>query len=115
MSKLFFYIASSGEVTFVLCFAIIVLALMIPQKAKPKLPGEDVPIQRTVELKAHEPKPTYSTNPPTSGPYVKSSIRSGIYTTPISDSQLVSLLLKGWVAIEYNCQYKTILPTKIPS
>src|SRR3990167_2980720 len=115
MSKLIFSIASSIETAIVLmvvCLVILVRLFFVKPVVSPV--GKLVLTQVPISGKPGDPHPTYSTNPPTSGFYTANTIREGFYTNPIRDEQIVSALHDGWVGIFYNCQYKAVLPTKIP-
>src|SRR3989338_10256178 len=77
-------------------------------------PGTPVPTQALQKIERGSKHPPYSTNPPSSGWYTESNLRTGIFTNPVSDEQIVEALTKGTVVISFNCQYKAILPTTIP-
>ena len=77
-------------------------------------PGTPVPTQALQKIERGSKHPPYSTNPPSSGWYTESNLRTGIFTNPVSDEQIVEALTKGTVVISFNCQYKAVLPTNIP-
>ncbi len=69
------------------------------------LPGEKiadlgrghVPIGEVVE---------YNSNPPTSGKHYEDWVRSGVYSEPKDDRNLVHSLEHGYVIMSYNCEKK---------
>ena len=80
------------------------LAWLFMESSKP-LPGEriadlgrgHVPIGEAVE---------YNSNPPTSGKHYEDWIRSGVYSEPREDRNLVHSLEHGYVILSYNCERK---------
>ena len=51
-------------------------------------------------------KVDYNSNPPTSGKHYEDWIRSGVYSEPKEDRNLVHSLEHGYVIISYNCDHK---------
>lgn len=77
------------------------------------IPGEKVKTIPATKIARGEKHPDYPTNPPSSGWYVESNMRTGIFTNPVSDEQLVEALTKGAVVINYNCNYKPPAPPSV--
>lgn len=66
------------------------------------LPGQKVADQGREHV-ATGTKVDYNSNPPTSGPHYADWVRSGIYTEPKDDRNLVHSLEHGYVIMSYNC------------
>lgn len=52
-------------------------------------------------------KVDYNSNPPTSGKHYGEWIRSGVYSEPKDDRNLIHSLEHGYVIMSYNCEKKT--------
>src|SRR5207248_1121443 len=79
------------------------LALYIREALKPKPPGELVPMMQTYHLgSGDEPHPTYSTDPPTSGPHIGSLADWGVHSVPITKEIQVHALEDAGVVINYR-------------
>lgn len=80
------------------------LAWFFIASTKP-LPGEKiadlgrghVPIGEAVD---------YNSNPPTSGKHYEDWVRSGVYSEPKDDRNLIHSLEHGYVIMSYNCDHK---------
>jgi Protein of unknown function (DUF3105) len=71
--------------------------------APPPPPGQEVPIMASYHLKTgDEPHPTYTTDPPTSGPHIGSLADWGVHTDVITKELAVHSLEDGGVNINYR-------------
>src|SRR5207249_5750888 len=69
------------------------LALFIREALKPKPPGELVPMMPSYHLgSGDEAHPTYTTDPPTSGPHIGSLPDWGVHSEPITKEIQVHVL-----------------------
>ena len=77
------------------------LAWLFIESSKPPLGTKIADLGR-----GHVPigeKVDYNSNPPTSGPHYEDWVRSGVYTEPKDDRNLVHSLEHGYVIMHYRC------------
>lgn len=80
------------------------LAWLFIESTKP-LPGTKI----TDLGRGHVPigtKVDYNSNPPTSGKHYEDWVKSGVYSEPKDDRNLVHSLEHGYVVMSYNCDVK---------
>jgi len=66
-------------------------------------PGQQFPDQGRAHIKRNDPRPTYNTTPPTSGPHWDDWPPYGIYDRPIADEHQVHHLEHGGIMVQYSC------------
>ena len=94
---------------FVLIFTIVLVWLFV-ESSKP-LPGT----KTADEGRGHVPlgeEVKYVTNPPTSGKHYEDWTRSGVYSSPKDDRNLVHSLEHGYVIMSYNCDHTEVSSSK---
>jgi len=100
------FFLGSGFLTVVLLISIIITLFATLSYHAQDLPGNPVTILPAQELKLGEKHPPYNSIPPTSGSFVKTNQRDGIYNVAISDEKIVYALKEKKVAIFFDCNYK---------
>lgn len=83
------------------------LVWLFVASSKP-LPGQKFPDEGREHVEIGK-QVSYQTNPPTSGKHYADWIRSGVYSEPKDDRNLVHSLEHGYVIMSYNCDRKISL------
>ena len=86
---------------------VILLGWLFMESSKP-LPGEKIKDEGRGHVEIGT-QVDYNSNPPTSGKHYADWVRSGFYSEPKDDRNLVHSLEHGYVIMSYNCDKKVTL------
>lgn len=85
--------------------AVLIAGLVIRELARPR-PGEAVTIMASDHIAENSAKPSYNSNPPTSGPHYATTVQQGFYPSNAEapkDEFLIHNLEHGHVVMWYDC------------
>lgn len=108
-------ILGSFFLTIILLISIIVTLVATLSYQTQELPGNPVPLLPTQEIKLGEKHPPYNSIPPTSGSYIKTNQRDGIYNVAIPDEKIIYALKEKKVGIFFDCNYKSDITPPSPA